>query len=152
MQDSLLLLQNSSRMQTKRLSWTELQACWNYYHARIVSCTFLIKHRFLVGPLMLLLFLLLPRTWIKDISPVLWGIFLLPLFFLFNSVSHYLSRIKDGKLINTSSHSLRRTLWILLNNSFHSETLIFYSWIRVFYFLFVDSNIIREKGQWFFFL
>ena len=140
MQDSLLLLQNSSRMQTKRLSWTELQACLNYYHARIVSCTFLIKHKFLVG------------TWIKDISPVLWGIFLLPLFFLFNSVSHYLSRIKDGKLINTSSHSLRRTLWILLNNSFHSETLIFYSWIRVFYFLFVDSNIIREKGQWFFFL
>jgi hypothetical protein len=51
MQDSLSLLQNSSMMQKKRLPLTELQAYWNYYHARSASCTFLIKLRFLVGAL-----------------------------------------------------------------------------------------------------
>ena len=62
MQDSLSLLQNSSMMQKKRLPLTELQAYWNYYHAQSASCTFLIKLRFLVGALVPLLFLLLPRT------------------------------------------------------------------------------------------
>jgi hypothetical protein len=43
MQDSLSLLQNSLKMQKKRLPKTELQAYWNYYHAQSASNTFLIK-------------------------------------------------------------------------------------------------------------
>jgi hypothetical protein len=75
-----------------------------------------------------------------------WSTYELELYAVFRALKVWEHYLVQREFILFSDHQALKFINSQSNMN-RSETLIFYSWIRVFYFLFVDSNTIREKGR-----